>query len=264
MNRSYKTEGLILRSIPTLEADRLITVLSPSLGKFRATVKGARRIKSRLGGHLDVLNRVTLNLVTGRNFEVVTGVEAIETFGALKGSLERLAQALYLAELVERMTPERDSQVDNFAILLNGLRYINTKGINPAVVRYLELQLLSDSGYMPELNVCARCNQPVGEEPLSFAPDQGGILCKDCANSTVMAMPLSLVSLKVLRFFSKQGFDNAVKVALPEEVDQELAVLMHGSIHAVLDREIASSEFLEHARRAIRIGDGEQGKGWQY
>ena len=192
MNRSYKTEELILRSVPTLEADRLITVLSPSMGKFRATVKGARRIKSRLGGHLDVLNRVTLNLVTGRNFEVVTGVEAIETFGALKGSLERLAQALYLAELVERMTPERDSQVDNFAILLNGLRYINTKGINPAVVRYLELQLLSDSGYMPELNVCARCNQPVGEEPLSFAPDQGGILCKDCANSTVMAMPFIL------------------------------------------------------------------------
>ena len=57
--------------------------------------------------------------------------------------------------------------------------------------------------------------------------------------------------------FSKQGFDNAVKVALPEEVDQELAVLMHGSIYAVLDREIASSEFLDQARRALRIGDGE-------
>ena len=97
--RSYKTEGVVLRASPVLEADRLVTVLTPSLGKLMVTVRGARRIKSRLGGHLDVLNRVSLVLALGHRFDVVTGAESAESFASLKGDLERLAAALYLSEL---------------------------------------------------------------------------------------------------------------------------------------------------------------------
>src|SRR3970282_150712 len=50
--RLYKTEAIVLRSMDLGEADRVLTVLTPRLGKLRVIAKGVRRPKSRIGGRL--------------------------------------------------------------------------------------------------------------------------------------------------------------------------------------------------------------------
>ena len=40
--RLYKTEGIVLRSMDLGEADRVLTVLTPRLGKLRVIAKGIR------------------------------------------------------------------------------------------------------------------------------------------------------------------------------------------------------------------------------
>ena len=57
--RTYRTEGVVIRQMPLGEADRIVTLCSPEMGKVRAVAKGVRRTKSRLGGHLELLNRVS-------------------------------------------------------------------------------------------------------------------------------------------------------------------------------------------------------------
>ena len=86
-SRLYKTEGLVLRTIAVGEADRIVTLLTPGLGKLRLVVRGARRTKSRLGGHVDTLNRVQLSLARGRTLGVITGADTLETFSHLKSCL---------------------------------------------------------------------------------------------------------------------------------------------------------------------------------
>ena len=86
--RSFKTECVVLRSRDMREADRLVTLLTPSMGKLTVTVRGARKTTSRLGGHLDVLNRANLTLALGHRIDVVTGAESLETFGGVKADLE--------------------------------------------------------------------------------------------------------------------------------------------------------------------------------
>ena len=46
--RIFKAEGLVLRTRPLGEADRLITLLTLEEGKFIAVARGARKIKSKL------------------------------------------------------------------------------------------------------------------------------------------------------------------------------------------------------------------------
>ena len=104
--RTYKAEALVLRTNNLGEADRIATFISPHLGKFRATVRGARRTSSRLGGHVDVLNRVQLAVAHGRTLDVVTNAEAQETFRKVKENLDLVVHALYLAELTEALVPE--------------------------------------------------------------------------------------------------------------------------------------------------------------
>ena len=104
--RVYKTEAIILRQRKLGEADKIITLYTPNYGKLEAVAKGVRRPKSRLAGHLEVLTYTSAMLAQGRNLDVVTQAQAIESFAPLRDDLNRLSRAFYAAELVDRFSPE--------------------------------------------------------------------------------------------------------------------------------------------------------------
>src|SRR5581483_2273902 len=105
--RVYRTEAIVLHHRELGEADKVLTLYSPDLGKFDAIAKGVRRPTSRKSGHLEELSHSTLLLAHGRTLEVVTQCELLESFAGLREDLSRLGAAVYLAELVERFSAER-------------------------------------------------------------------------------------------------------------------------------------------------------------
>ncbi|MDY6892812.1 MAG: DNA repair protein RecO [Chloroflexota bacterium] len=92
--RTYKTEAIVLKRTNLGEADSIITLYTPDLGKIRAVAKGIRRTKSKLGGHLDLLNRSALLLAYGQNLHVITQSQTIESFIPLKSELRYISSAL--------------------------------------------------------------------------------------------------------------------------------------------------------------------------
>ncbi|MCH7483143.1 MAG: DNA repair protein RecO [Chloroflexi bacterium] len=255
--RSYKTEAVVLRAFPVLEADRLVTVLTPSLGKLKVTVRGARRITSRLGGHLDVLNRVSLTLALGHRFDVVTGAESAESFASLKGDLDRLASALYLSELVDGLLPEAAPHPAVYDLLLAALRALDGAGAPEAarletVLRYVELRLLDDAGYMPELQRCLVCGTEIEEGHHRYAPALGGTVDERCVVTAGRVLPLSVDALKVLRHFARTGFAEATRLRLGEALDAEIEGVLGFSLQHVLEREMGTAGFIEHLRTLRR------------
>ncbi|MEX2431446.1 MAG: DNA repair protein RecO [Dehalococcoidia bacterium] len=251
--RSYKTEAIVLRSVAVREADRLITVLAPAIGKLPVTVRGARRITSRLGGHLDVFNRVRLTLALGHRFDVVTGAESIETFGGIKGDLDRMTTALYLMELTDALLPEADPHPAAYGLLLNALRTLNTPDTGYAAVpRYVELRLLEDAGYLPELRQCLVCGHELVPEHHRYAPVLGGVVCGSCVVPAGQVLPLSLDALKVLRHFARQDFGSAVHLSLSQGLGMELEGVLASSLHVVLEREMGTAGFIDHLRQLRR------------
>ncbi len=244
----------MLRSLPVMEADRLVTLLTPTAGKLRATVRGARRVTSRLGGHLDLFNRVSLSLAQGRTFDVVTGAETLEAFAELKRDLHRIALALYLMELADAIVPEDAPHPNAYRLLLESLRSLNESGSNPVIPRYLELRLLEEAGYMPELRRCVACGAEVGAGRLWYGSELGGILCDACGGQQGQAFPMSVDALKALRFFAGYGFADALRLRLEPALGEELEALLAVALQHVLERGMASSGFLDHLQR-LRTDD---------
>ena len=73
-------QGIVLRSYPFGEADRVVVILSPNNGKLRTVAKGIRKTKSRFGGRLEPFTHVDLVLYEGRNLDTITQVSVIEAF----------------------------------------------------------------------------------------------------------------------------------------------------------------------------------------
>ena len=72
--RRYTTEAIVLSRFDLGEADRVLTLITPGVGKLKAIAKGVRRPTSRLGGSLEPFAELTVALARGRTFDVVTQV----------------------------------------------------------------------------------------------------------------------------------------------------------------------------------------------
>ena len=85
--RRYTTEAIVLSRFDQGEADRILTLITPSGGKLKAIAKGVRRTTSRLGGSLEPFAELTISLARGRTFEVVTQVSVGHAWLNLRDSL---------------------------------------------------------------------------------------------------------------------------------------------------------------------------------
>src|SRR4029450_12774953 len=83
--RRYTTDAIVLSRFDLGEADRVLTLITPTGGKLKAIAKGVRRPPSRLGGSLEPFAELNLGLARGRTLEGVTGVRVGKAWLTLGG-----------------------------------------------------------------------------------------------------------------------------------------------------------------------------------
>ena len=230
------------------EADRILTIFSAEQGKFDVIAKGVRRPTSRKSGHLEELSRTSLLLAQGRTLDVITQCEVIESLAALRGDLERLSAGFYLAELVDRFSAERQENLAIYKLLLECLRGLETGGAAAATLRYFEVQLLSYSGFQPQLRVCASCRGAIEAVVNSFSSSAGGVVCGNCRVEEGALLPLSVNGLKVMRLLQTGSYVDALRLRATPALTSELEEHLRRYLRHVLEHEVRSGEFLRSVR----------------
>ena len=173
-------QGIVLRSYPFGEADRVVVLLSPNRGKLRTVAKGVRKTKSRFGGRLEPFTHVDLVLYEGRNLDTITQVAVIEHFPNLRLDLDAVVAAGTMVEASDAVAQEDQTSLRLFLLLQRGLRALESgmKG-NDLITSYL-LKLADVVGVAPSLSMCAACGR--SESLLRFSFSGGGVLCDRCGS----------------------------------------------------------------------------------
>src|SRR5207237_1308157 len=156
----YKTEAIVLDRKDFGEADRLLTLFTPGLGKVRAIAKGARRTTSRLSGHIELFTHTYLFLASGRNLDIVTQSQMIHSHERLREDLWRAALGFHVLELVNHFSEERQD--------------------NPGLWWAL-LDVLARLDEAPELPSPAAAGEGEGEGPLAIAETKAAYDVEDVA-----------------------------------------------------------------------------------
>tara|TARA_B100001123_G_scaffold8602_1_gene10591 strand:+ start:825 stop:1613 length:789 start_codon:yes stop_codon:yes gene_type:complete len=243
--RTYNTEGLVLRSYPLGETDRILTIFSKTSGKLRVSARGLRKPKSKLAGHLEPLTCAYLTISRGRTLDIITGAESKESFSSIKENLNKLSSAIYLTELVDTINPLEAPNPYGYSIYLEGLQALEKESSNTQlIVRYMELHLLIQAGYSPELHQCTECQDNIIEGNHYFDSSHGGVICERCINNQTNFRPISVAALKVLRFFAKSTLKESLSLKTDEPLEFELRSLMDAYIRYTLDREVLSKSFI--------------------
>lgn len=238
------------------EADRVLTVLTPRMGKLRVVAKGVRRTRSRIGGGLQPFSDVQLVLAVGRTFDVVTSSSLEDPHLGLRNDLHSTAAAWYLVELADRFCEGAAESHGAFRLLAQGLSALDAADAVPreTVARWYELALLDAMGFRPELTRCLECGAQIEPEGNVYSAPGGGVVCPACAHAALAARPIGPDALKIMRHLQRSSLVGVLALRLAAPLQREVESLLHATISAVLERELRSRDFLaEVAAREIAV-----------
>jgi DNA repair protein RecO (recombination protein O) len=240
-------EAIVLHTRDLGETDRLVTLYTRDHGKLTAVARGARRIRSRFAGALELFTWGDLVGFEreGRNLVQLDHFDIRRPFRRLREDLDRLGQGARMVEAVTRLTDERDPQPASFGLLLRGLRALES-GPPTRVHLAFALRLLDLLGHRPQLDRCSACGRRVATDGLAFDPGEGTVRCGSCGPGGGLAMaPTVAAALRGLQAASWEARLTA-RIALGVEVDA--AALLDRYLSVLIGAPLRVPRFLAQAR----------------
>ncbi len=245
----YRDEGVVLRAIKLGEADRIVTIFTLGHGKIRAVAKGIRKTTSKFGARLEPMSRVALQCYKGRDLDIVTQAESLDSNRALREEYALLTRSVPMLEAVDQVAQDREANPAMYRMLTGALHTL-AETRNPLVTPAFFWKLLSLEGFHPLLDGCARCGEPDGglagdtgsdHDLVAFDLEEGGTVCRACARGG--GRPLSPEGLALLRRVLGGGLSAAL-AEVPGPAAHEVEHLGVRALEHHVERRLRSAVLL--------------------
>lgn len=236
--------GLVIQEVDYGDKDRIITILTDKLGRISASVPGGRSLKSKklAGTNLFCYSKFSLMERGGRY--MVSQVQLVESFFRLRERVDTVSLAYYIAQLCYTVTGENLESRDVLRLTLNTLFMLARPGADCGKIKAVyELRLLSVTGHMPDLVACQRCGAYEGE--MWFLPEEGHLLCADCAphGDLTGAIRLNQTVLTAMRYILYSEDKEIFKFQISGENQRYLGEITERYTLNRLDRHFSTLEF---------------------
>lgn len=240
------TEAIVIGGHNLGEADRIIPFFTRKLGKVRAVARGARRVRSRYGGALELftLGQLVFFESPNRTLHKINEFSVIEPFAGLKADLGRLGRGAYLVELAGASVEDEEPNEEIFLLLRDALTLLVLHD-EPRLVRSFEIRLLRIVGYLLELYRCLVCRSVLEQGSASaISPTRGGLVCFRCLQRAPDNMPISVESLGFLRSALHGGLEQSLASPLSHPHTTNLQEVLRVCITHFFGKRLRSVAFL--------------------
>ncbi len=231
-----KTKGIILAQNNMGDNDKMVTLLTPDLGKIGCAAKGARRPKSALMAGTQFLCFGEFLIYKGVSSYSINSCEPIEIFYNIRLDVEKLKYAVMVAKLVNDVTDENQNTYRILQLTLNTIYMISESDKDlELILSIFKLRLLSIIGFRPIVEKCANCGKQ--EELVYFSMKNNGLECKACGKVDKGAITLSSSTVKAIKYIIWAEPKKIFSFELSDENKQELKVLTKLYLNKCLEKE---------------------------
>lgn len=243
--RSIRTEGIILRRRDFGESDRILVLFTRKLGRISGIAKGSRKPSSKIAGHLELFMRSSFLISRGRNLQLITQAEVLDSFDRLREDLLGIGQGSYIVELVDAVTFEEGSNLNLYELLLTTLEALNSGDDQTIITHFFELHLLGLVGFQPEFFICVECGKKITEQDQYISGELGGVVCPSCVTTLSGAdiRPVSARVLKYLRHFQRSSLQELLALDVHQDIKVGLEESINYYLSHTLERHLNSPQF---------------------
>jgi DNA repair protein RecO (recombination protein O) len=252
--RERKTLAVILHTTEIFDADRSYLSFTRDFGKIRARARGVAKPGSRLAGHLLAYLPCQLELIDTNGWYLIAQAQSTgEVREYPKHSLDFLQQCELIAEVIDKMLPDREPHpevYDGLVYTLDRLQELCQDSPDEGALLLVTAEFLYKMqivmGYRPELERCVITGEPVVAENLAWSSDLGGVISEEGAKQarsalTPLAFPRTIV---VLRQLARPEFV-AERLGMDEAMRAETCRIIFNYLQTQIGKPLKSYSFLE-------------------
>jgi DNA repair protein RecO (recombination protein O) len=234
--KTVKTKGIIIAEKVMSDFDKMLTILTPNMGKIECVAKGSRRPKSLLMAGTQFLCFGDYMLYKGGENYSMNSCETIELFYNIRTDLDKLKYAVYITKIINDVTTENQNNYKILQLYLNTLYVIsNTEKDLEFVTSIFRLRLLSIIGYRPEIEECKTCKEK--ENLTKFSIRDNGFKCTACGKQDKGAIDMSETTKDAIRYIILSDAKKIYSFQVPKESIEELKIISKLYLTEKLEKE---------------------------
>lgn len=209
---SLTVSAIVLRGVNYRDNDRILTLLTPSMGRVEALSRGCRRPKSPLMSASEVFCTGEYVLFSQHEKNILSTCTLHDSFYPLRLDYGLLSCGAYMLSLAEAAAQPGEDSGPLFWLLVKSLhRLTYSKDDRRGLISGFLLHYANLLGYKPRLHHCVHCGKKLEDaEKLAFDCDAGGLACTAC-NCTKKSPPLTGGQVLWLRTVFRDGPEASTK-----------------------------------------------------
>ena len=242
-----KTKGIVIASANSSDNDKVLTILTPDLGKIPVFFKGAKKNKSSAlnSGEYLAFSELVLYKSANDNYSI-NSAELIEVFYNLRIDIDKLSYATEAAKIIDDVTEENIPAADILQLFLNTLYVISeTEKDLDLIFSIFEIRLLAILGFLPQVSKCVSCDTPMVEsmEQFYFSIKEDGVKCEDCQKLDKSVIRLNKTTFSALIYILSCDSKKLFSFEIPEESIGELKLFAKIYTTQKLDKEYIAKKY---------------------
>lgn len=223
------------------DSDKMLTMLTPGLGKIGCAAKGARKPRSILLSGTQFLCFGDYILYKGKDTYNINSCETIEVFYNIRTDLDKLKYATHITKIILDVTNENENTYRILQLFLNTLYMISEtdKNLN-FILAIFKLRLSCILGYTPSVGMCKNCDS---EEKLQyFSLKDNGFKCYNCSKLDKSCIQINDTTKTAITYIVKAPAKKIYSFNIPEESVKELTLISKLYLNDKLEKEYKLEE----------------------
>lgn len=224
-----KTKGIVIGVANSADNDKVLTMLTPDLGKISVFCRGAKKSKNTLLNATEYLSFSEIIIYKSSNDNYsINSAEVIEVFYNLRTDIEKLNYATTISKIIYDVTQENEPAPQVLQLFLNTLYVLSETDKNmDLVLSIFEIRLLAIIGFLPNVARCSNCGLPMTEDmnDFYFSIKDDGVKCEICQRLDKGIIHLSKTAFSALIYILSCDSKKLYSFEIPEEAISELKLL---------------------------------------
>lgn len=219
-----KTKGIIIAEHNMGDFDKMVTMLTPGLGKISCAAKGSRRPKSSLLAGSQYLCFGEYILYKGASSYNINSCDIIEVFYNIRTDLDKLNLTAEITKIIQTVTTENQNSYKILQLLLNTLYVISETDKNMSLVKSIfELRLMEILGFGPRISQCTNCDEK--ENIKYFSIKDKGVKCENCGKQDKSAIEINNATYLAIKYAILSPAKKLYSFNVNEESIKELELI---------------------------------------
>lgn len=231
---TIKMSGIIISENNLGDYDKMLTMLTPGLGKISCVAKGARRPKSALLAGTQLFCFGEYLMYKGANTYNINSCDTIEVFYNLRTDLDKLNYAIEITKIIRNVTEENENCYKILQLFLNTLYTLSETDKNPElIICIFKLKLLCLLGFTPRIKECVSCKEQ--EKIKYFSIKDNGFKCENCGRLDKGAISMSESTISAIKYIVMAPAKKLYSFNLKDESLNELKVITKLYFHEKIE-----------------------------